>query len=258
MRTQVGILLFAFFISSMGAAKVQVANLNYKSEVGLHKSKLYNPGGKNLPGVLILPEWWGLNKDMEGKGEFLASQGYVVLVADLYGGGQTAESPDSASALLKMIDGKKARQSFMAALLQLKKVQNVDSNKIAVIGYGFGGGLATDMARRKVPVRAFVNFFGAVAPPEAKKKTSIQRPYLWIKGEHDAYIDKKMEESLQKEMAAFKSLLQIETYKNTFHSFTNPMATAIGKRYHFPIDYSSSSTKKSWALLKTFLSKNLK
>ena len=70
----------------------------YKVSKDTHRGYLvFKEGiGSQAPGVLLLPEFWGLNSDMKSKADKLASWGYVVMVADLYGGGRSTTSPDEA------------------------------------------------------------------------------------------------------------------------------------------------------------------
>ena len=46
------------------------------------------------PGVLVLPEWWGLNTYIRRRTEDLARLGYTALGVDLYGAGTTADHPE--------------------------------------------------------------------------------------------------------------------------------------------------------------------
>src|SRR5258707_15680526 len=62
--------------------------------------------GKKLPGVLVVPEWWGLNDFMKGRGEALAKLGYVAFVADMYGDGQSTTDPNKAKELSNPLYGK--------------------------------------------------------------------------------------------------------------------------------------------------------
>src|ERR1700722_1207581 len=39
------------------------------------------------PGVLVVPEWWGLNDFAKGRAKELAAMGCVALAVDMYGGG---------------------------------------------------------------------------------------------------------------------------------------------------------------------------
>ena len=44
-----------------------------------------------MPGVVVIQEWWGLQDQIKGVADKLASQGYRALVPDLYRGKVTVE-----------------------------------------------------------------------------------------------------------------------------------------------------------------------
>ena len=62
--------------------------------------------GKKLPGVLVVPEWWGLNDFVKGRAEALAKLGYVAFAADMYGDGQSTTDPNKAKELSSPLYGK--------------------------------------------------------------------------------------------------------------------------------------------------------
>ena len=39
------------------------------------------------PGVLVVPEWWGLNDYIKGRADQVAQLGYVAFAVDMYGAG---------------------------------------------------------------------------------------------------------------------------------------------------------------------------
>src|SRR5882724_11364630 len=52
-----------------------------------------------VPGVLVAPEWWGLNDYVKGRADQLAKLGYVAFAVDMYGAGQTTTEPKKAQEL---------------------------------------------------------------------------------------------------------------------------------------------------------------
>jgi dienelactone hydrolase len=43
------------------------------------------------------------------------------------------------------------------------------------------------------------------------------------------------------------------SYPGALHSFTNPEADALGRKFNMPIAYNANADKKSWDELKKFL-----
>src|SRR5450631_3451972 len=92
-----------------------------------------------LPGVLVIPEWWGLNAYAKGRAEQLAGMGYVAFAVDMYGQGVVTEDPKKAGELAGPFYGKPLMaERANAGLEQLLKTGLVDPKKVAAIGFCFG------------------------------------------------------------------------------------------------------------------------
>ena len=65
---------------------------------------LATPGkdSMNLPRLLVIHEWWGLNDNMRSMADQLASEGYVALAVDLYGG-SVAQTPAEARIMMSEV-----------------------------------------------------------------------------------------------------------------------------------------------------------
>src|SRR5471032_14850 len=98
-----------------------------------------SPGTKR-PGILVIPEWWGLNDYVKGRAMQLASMGYVAFVADMYGGGVNTTDAAQAKQLAGPLYGSpEFAARAQAGLDQLLKSGLVDGGKVAAIGFCFGG-----------------------------------------------------------------------------------------------------------------------
>lgn len=112
------------------------------------------------PGIVVVPEWWGMTDYPKHRAQQLAELGYVALAADMYGNGMTTDDPNQAgqwSGALRNGDRKELRDRIVAALNQLKANPHVDANKTAAIGYCFGGTTVLELARMGADVRGVVN-----------------------------------------------------------------------------------------------------
>ncbi|HRG57172.1 MAG TPA: dienelactone hydrolase family protein, partial [Lacunisphaera sp.] len=102
---------------------------------------------KPAPGVLVLPEWWGLTEYPKGRAEQLAKLGYVAFAADMYGAGVTTADPKKAGELAGQFYGKPLMaERARAGLDQLLATGLVDTGRVAAIGYCFGGAAAQVLA----------------------------------------------------------------------------------------------------------------
>src|SRR5579862_3044050 len=138
-------------LSAQAMAEIKTQTIDYTAgDTKLQGYLAYDDSlpGKH-PGILVCPEWWGLTDYPKHRAEQLAGMGYVAFALDMYGTGVTADSPQDATKLSGPLDKDRAlvRQRALAGLDVLKSQPQVDSSKIAVIGYCFGGMVALELAR---------------------------------------------------------------------------------------------------------------
>ena len=209
------------------------------------------------PGVLVVPEWWGLNDYARRRAGMLAELGYTALAVDMYGEGKVVTTPDEAGKLsseaMKNFDASKA--GFMAALDFLKGQPTVDPSRIAAIGYCFGGGVVLNMARQGVDLKGVASFHGGLAAVKPVQPGSVRAKILVLNGGADKFITPEQIEAFKQEMKAAGADFQFISYPGALHSFTNPEATELGKKFNIPIAYNAQADKESWSEMKRFLTK---
>ena len=175
-------LIVAAAVTFAGAARAEVKTepVEYKQGDTVLQGFLAYDGaaqGKR-PGVLVVHEWWGHNQHARSAATKLAKAGYVAFALDMYGKGKVTTHPEDAKAFVgeatKDPEVKKAR--FDAAMEFLKQQPQVDGERIGVIGYCFGGGVALDMARAGEPLRAVATFHGVLAPSGEPAKQGVFQP----------------------------------------------------------------------------------
>ncbi len=188
------------------------------------------------PGVLVVHEWWGLNDYARKRARMLAAMGYTALAVDMYGGGKQAMHPDDAgkfsSELMKNFDTAKAR--FMAALDFLKKQKTVDPERIAAIGYCFGGGIVLNMARQGVDLKGVASFHGGLAAVTPAKPGMIKARILVLHGADDKFTTPEQVEAFKQEMKTAGADYQFISYPGAMHSFTNPEADRVREEIQDP------------------------
>jgi dienelactone hydrolase len=206
------------------------------------------------PGVLVVHEWWGLNQYTRKRARMLAQLGYTALAVDMYGGGKRATHPDDAgkfsSELMKDFAAAKAR--FVAALELLKNQKTVDSEKMAAIGYCFGGGVVLNMARQGVDLKGVASFHGNLAAVQPAQPGAVKARILVLHGADDKFTTPEQIESFNQEMKNAGADFQFISYPGAMHSFTNPDADRYAKKFHIPLGYNAEADKKSWEELKRF------
>ncbi len=114
-------------------------------------------------GVLLLPAWMGINDEARTAAKVLAEQGYVVFIADIYGEGNIPKDAGEARPIATRYktDFKAYQHRISLALEQLKQA-GADADKLAVIGYCFGGTGALEAARAGLPVNGVVSIHGGL------------------------------------------------------------------------------------------------
>jgi len=221
-------------MTSMTQAEVKTETVQYKSgQVEAHGFLAYddNKAAGKRPGVLIVPEWWGLNDYAKSRAIQLAKLGYVALAADIYGDGQVTEDPKQAgkwAGALKAGDRKELRARVTAALEQLKSNPNVDTTRTAAIGYCFGGSTVLELARSGAAVNAVVSFHGDLSIAQPAAPGEVKAKILVCHGGDDSFESPEQIAAFQDEMRKAHADWEMNVYGNAVHSFTNPGADKHG------------------------------
>ncbi len=209
------------------------------------------------PGILVVHEWWGHNAYARKRADMLAQLGYVALAVDMYGDGKQADHPGDAmkfaSQVMQNMDQAKAR--FTAGLEKLKSYPAVDPQKIAAIGYCFGGGVVINMARMGVDIEGVVSFHGSLATQMPAQKGAVKAQILVCNGADDSFVTPEQIEAFKQEMDNAGVKYQFISYAGAKHSFTNPDADLFGQKFDMPLAYNAEADQKSWEDMKSFLNK---
>jgi dienelactone hydrolase len=207
------------------------------------------------PGILVVHEWWGHNEHAQNKADELAKEGYVALAVDMYGDGKTAEHPKDAGKFSKqvMTNFPEAKRRFKAALEQLKNHPLVDKEKIAAVGYCFGGGVVLNMARAGFDLDGVVSFHGSLAPVVKAKRGVTKASVLVLHGAADPLVPKTDISNIKDEMAAAGVDFKFIDYPYATHAFTNPKADEYAAKFKLPLSYDPQVDRESWLDMKRFL-----
>jgi carboxymethylenebutenolidase len=153
--------------------------------------------GSNAPGVVVIQEWWGLNDQIRGMADRLATAGYRALVPDLYRGKVTVEAQEAQHLMGNLNFGDAAGQDVRGAVQYLRK----ESAKVGVTGFCMGGAL-TLLAAVNVPeANAAVSWYG-FPPLEYIDAASIKMPLQGHFSKEDAYFPISGVDELEKKLKA--------------------------------------------------------
>ena len=247
--------------STQKPVSVKSENVDYMGDgVTMKGFVAFNESDSALkPVVLIVPEWWGISDYTRGRAKQLARLGYLAFAVDIYGEGKTAETPDEAGKLAGPFyaPGSPAQSRFDAALTKIKTYPGADTNKIAAIGYCFGGALVLNMARLGEPLRGVVSFHGNLAGVPLKKEL-LKADVLVCHGDSDKFVLPAEVATFKKQMDSIGASYTFKHYANATHAFTNPMADEKAKKYKMPIAYNPAADTASYNEMKLFLNKIFK
>lgn len=244
---------FALLWSGIAWAEIETKSVEYHHEDARLLGYLAYPkdADASRPGVLLVPEWWGLNEYVKRRTEQLAELGYVAFAADIYGDGQTTTDPDQASTLTKRFrsDRSLLRSRVAAGLETLKAQDLTDKARLAAIGYCFGGGAVLELARSGADIAGVVSFHGNLDTPHPEDAKNIQAQILVLHGGNDPFVPWEQVKDFIDEMHQAEVMWQMNIYGGAVHSFTNPAAgddPTKGTAYHPVAD------RRSWADMQQF------
>jgi carboxymethylenebutenolidase len=201
-----------------------------------------------LPAVVMIHEWWGLNENIKNMANILAKQGFVVLAADLYKG-EVADNPQRAMELVQSVRNNQNNSidNLQSAVKYLGSLPNVDSSKIASIGWCFGGGQSLQLAlnSQEHPLVATIIYYGTPLVTDEASLSKIKWPVLGIFGDKDQAIPIQEVNLFRTSLDQSGITNEIHIYKGVGHAFANPSGD----------NYAPKETEDAWQKTLSFLKK---
>jgi carboxymethylenebutenolidase len=208
---------------------------------------LVQPQGQtNLPAVVVVHEWWGLNQHIKDAADKLAGEGYVVLAADLYNS-EVATVPDRARELSGSVRNNtgEALNNLHAAVEHLSELPSVNNSRIAALGWCFGGGFSMQLALNTTqPLAATVIYYGSLVTDE-EQLSAIEWPVLGVFGTEDQAIPVETAREFDAALDSVGVTNEIYIYEGVGHAFANPSGG----------NYAPEETADAWEKTLAFLSK---
>ena len=213
-----------------------------------------NVKGKR-PGIIVVPEWWGLNDYTKSRAKQLAGLGYVAMAIDMYGDGKIAPDPKIAQELATPFyqDPTLTKTHIDAAINKIKSFPQTDTSQIAAIGYCFGGFVVLNAAKLGADLKGVVTFHGGLSGV-APNKDLLKAKILVCHGGDDQFENPHVAE-FKKQMDSVGADYTFKVYPGATHAFSNPDATAMGEKFNMPIKYNAAADTASWNDMKVFLKK---
>jgi dienelactone hydrolase len=202
------------------------------------------------PGILVFHEWMGVGPYERMRAEQLAALGYVAFAADIYGKGVRPATPQLAAkeaGKYRGADRTMMRERAKAGLAKLASFPEVDPDRLAAIGYCFGGTVALELARSGANTRGTVSFHGGLNTPNPTDARNIRGRVLALHGADDPHVPPTEVAAFQQEMRAAKVDWQMNIYGGAVHSFTNPKS---GNDPSKGAAYNEKADRRSWEAMK--------
>lgn len=205
----------------------------------------------DAPGVLVVPEWWGLNGFAKEKARQLAQLGYIAFAADMYGQGKMTNDPGEAGQWSSQARQPRThwRALVRAAYDVLRDQDAVDGDRLAVIGFCFGGSTAVELAYANPPgLRAAVSFHGGPQPP-LDSDVAPEASILILHGAQDPLDPPSNIMLVTDALSRLGANWQLHLFSGAQHSFTNPGADA----YNIDgVAYNEGAALRAWEQMQLF------
>jgi len=209
---------------------------------------LATPSGNGpFPGVIMVHEWWGLNRDIARLADALASEGYVVLAPDAFRG-SVAQDTQGAMQQMSTTPQEQMAADMDAALDFLRSHELVDADRVASMGFCFGGTQSMYMGTRNPELAAVVTFYGSgpITDPGQLGAMDEAAPVLGVFGAEDRNISVS-------EVRGFERALDSRGIENTVTVYDGVGHAFVGSENY---DQGGTPTE-AWNQLLGFLEENL-
>jgi len=250
MKTLLAVLVLAVLTAGNAWGQVEGKEVEYRAGDTVLKGYLaQDPRFKGkLPAVLVVHEWWGHNAYARRRAEMLARQGYVALAVDMFGDGKTARHPaDAGKFASETIKSRAVAEArFNAAVGFIREQPSVDPDKVAAIGYCFGGGVVLHMARQGADLKGVASFHGSLTTDSPARPGAVKALVLVFTGGEDVLIPAAQVTAFTEEMKKAGADFRVVSYPGVKHSFTNPEADTLARKFNLPLAYSFLADQDSW------------
>ncbi|MCE5231886.1 MAG: dienelactone hydrolase family protein [Mizugakiibacter sp.] len=203
------------------------------------------------PGLLMVPNWRGVNDGAVAKAKGIAGRDYVILLADMYGEQVRPKSNDEAAQAVKPLYADRAlMRKRVDRALEVLRAQAasapVDATRLAAIGFCFGGSAVLDLARSGADVAAVVSFHGGLGTDDPALAKNIKAHVLVMNGADDKGTMPDAD-SFMDEMRGSGADWQFVVLGNAVHCFTEVDDHAPGCRYD------ARAARRSYRLMRDWL-----
>ena len=209
------------------------------------------PSEEKRPIVILCHAWKGKDDFICEKAKAIAEWGYVGFALDMYGKGVLGKSKEENAALKKPF--MENRQLLLNRVIKGFEIacnlSYVDSKLVAILGFGFGGVCALDLARSGADLKGAISVYGHFDPPPNSLMQSIKAKILILHGYSDPVSPQNEFRSFELEMNKSKIDWQAHIYGDAMHAFATPGANDPASG----ILYNPTVASRAWTAIHNFL-----
>jgi carboxymethylenebutenolidase len=203
-------------------AELVTEPVQFTSDQFTIKAFLARPSARGqLPAVIIIHEWWGLNDHIKEIAQRFAREGYAALAPDLYSrlGYKVTKDANEAANLMNALSSQAVLLDLNAATMSLKQQPFVDPQRIGIIGFCMGGTFALTQATHNSDLKASVQFYGKVPPIETLNY--LLCPVLYHYGAKDGWVTRQEVDRLKEGLEKYGKPGEVIIYPDAGHAFFN-------------------------------------
>lgn len=212
-----------------------------------------------VAGVLVAPEWWGRNEYTEQRARELAEHGYAALAIDMYGDKKVTTTASQANEWMMQTfqDADTIVTRASAGLNTLAGQPEVNADKLAAIGFCYGGKVVLDLARSGAALKAVATFHGNLTPKAPAEKGQVQAEILVLHGELDSMVTLDDVAAFKAEMHAAGVEHEVIVLEGAKHGFSNPLADERAKANGVDLGYNAEAERQSLDAMYELLARQL-
>lgn len=213
---------------------------------------VFEPGGEKRPGLVMVPNWMGVNDSQVEKAKAIAARGYVVLIADVYGAdlrpSNAEEAGAAAGGMYAQLDVLRARAAKAVEVLRAQvDAAPLDASHIGGIGFCFGGSTVLELARAGSDIAGVVSFHGGLQTSLPAQADAVKTSVLVLNGADDPMVKSEHIHAFQNEMRAAGADWQFVNFAGAVHCFAE--ADANGSPACL---YHERSAKRAYRMMDDF------
>jgi carboxymethylenebutenolidase len=227
-------------------------NVTYEGKAGPVFGYLARPmKAGQYPGVIVIHQNSGLEDHIRDVARRFAKEGYVALAPDFLSrqGGTMKVNPkgEGLSNIRDLVPAQVVAEDAEAGIRYLRVLPDVRRDRIGIVGFCWGGGMAFVTATKLPDLRAVVVYYGA-SPNPLELVKDIRAPVLANYGEKDANINKGIPDT-EAAMKKYNKVYEYKIYPGAQHAFDNDT---------WPERYNAQASKEAWQRTMEFFKKQLK